>query len=112
MINFKSLFDDGKLTDLGKEVFGKFASQVEEFITNSSFKYMTSSEIQAIGVLMSSIVGNSISNHMQIKYEFSEKFNKMSDEEFEAYLLNKYGPNYMLTSLTSEEYERIEPYYY
>lgn len=36
-----------------------------------------------------------------------EKFSEMSDEEFEEYLKEKYGPKWILISLTDEEYDRV-----
>lgn len=39
----------------------------------------------------------------------TKTLDEMTNEEFEEYLKDKYGPNWLCVALTDEEYDRVEP---
>lgn len=69
-------------------------------------KDMDESELRVLGGSLQKIVGDLISDRIQQKKQIAQEFAAMDDEEFYSYLKGKYGDNWRLVSLTSEELGR------
>ncbi len=95
--------ENGFLSEEGERVFkelldGKIATLLKQ--GNSE------NEIRLIGSLIQKRVGDAVSNAVQAKREIAAKFAAMNDKQFQAYLVAKYGDNWMFQSLTPDELDR------
>lgn len=104
----KSLYgDNGHLTDHGVHVTHSVKMAVYKLLNiNEEVKQMGEDELRTLGAALQKIVGDQISDRIQLKNEVARKLAAMKDEEFYTHLKEKYGDNWMLVSLTGEELER------
>ncbi len=94
--------ESGQLTDEGKKLFD---SHLE--IDNILSIAHSEAEIRTLGSIISSHIGNLVSFKVS---EFILKGNllwKMTDDEFEQFIKNKYPS--LFISMTEEEVERFDP---
>lgn len=95
------------LNDEGKLVAAPLCKALKDIFETNEVKDMSSSEIRAFGATLSKIVGDTISNKLQEKLDKNIEVFKMTDGQFIDHLKSKYGPHYMLRTVTEEEYNRL-----
>jgi hypothetical protein len=99
--------DNGFLSEDGKRMLLEFNTAIENLMTTDEVDDMSETELRAMGSVLSKIVGDTITNRISRKLQETDKFTAMSDIEFESYLTNKYGNNWVFVSLTPEELSRV-----
>lgn len=101
--------DNAQLTDEGKQVLKPLSEALEQIFGTQTVKDMSVQEIETLASNMAKMVADFVFDKKIVKNEIVKKFNEMTDEQFEAYLKAKYGPQYMLVGLTKEELDRVPP---
>jgi hypothetical protein len=104
----KSLYkENGLLSEHGQCVVSPVKTAIFKLLNiNEEIKEMGENELRNLGSSLQKIVGDLISDRIQLKNEVARKLAAMKDDEFYAHLKEKYGDNWMLVSLTGEELER------
>lgn len=95
--------ENGFLSEYGAESFKQLDDEINVLLNSANDE----TELRLIGTLIQKRVGDAISNKAQAKKEIAAKFASMTDEQFEGYLKAKYGKNWLLVSLTPEEFARV-----
>ena len=100
----KKLFqENGFLSEEGERVFKELLdSKIATLLKQGE----SETEIRLIGGLIQKRVGDAVFDAVQGKREIAAKYAAMNDEQFQAYLVAKYGDNWMFQSLTPEELDR------
>ena len=98
--------DNGFLTEAGQKALSQFKGTLEDLFASKLVKDMSEAELRVLGCNLASIVGDAISNRLQAKRNVTKKFQAMDDKQFQAYLVAKYGDNWMFQSLTPDELDR------
>ena len=98
--------ENGFLSEYGKGNFEKYLDKEVKMLLKTGD---SENEINLIGSLIMKRIGDLIFDQIQSKKKIDNKFKYMNDKEFELYLASKYGPQWLLKSLTTEEYERCPP---
>lgn len=103
----KLFTEQGFLNKDGEKAVTKLKSELERLLTEAKAE-----DIQTLGCILHKIVGDAVSDAALAKRQLTNKFNAMSDEEFDLYLKNKYEPIvgaqwFLKAPLTEEEGERI-----
>lgn len=104
----KLIKDTGFLNEAGEKFIFKFKSHLEYLFRCPEIKEMTENELRTFGAVIVGIVNNSITKHICIHNAVMKELNSMTDDQFTSYLKDKYGKDYMLVSLTKEEFERVK----
>jgi hypothetical protein len=99
--------DNGFLSEEGKRMLLEFNTAIENLMATDEVDDMSETEIRALGSVLAKIVGDVISNRISRKLQENVKFEAMSDDDFETYLKNKYGDNWVFMTLTPEEFKRV-----
>lgn len=100
----KLLSETGFLTSEGKAEFEKaLAPAVKDILSLAT----SENECNMLGSTLVQYVAEMISVRRSRIKETASKFDAMSDVEFEQYLKDKYGENYLFVSLTDEEMRRV-----
>jgi hypothetical protein len=104
----KKIFDgNGILNETGKNLLLDFNTALDNLMSSDEVYDMSESEIRTLGSVLAKILGDRISHRIANKVKTTSKLDKMTDEEFEKYLLDKYGSNWHFLSLSPEEYARV-----
>lgn len=90
-----------------KQLLGEFKYALEKIMASDEVYEMSQTEVRNLGATLSKVVGDTICEQIAIRLKARNKFFKMTDQEFENYLKDKYGPNWAFMSCTPEEYERV-----
>jgi hypothetical protein len=95
--------ENGFLSEEGERVFkeildGKIATLLKQGTSEN--------EIRIIGGLIQKRVGDAVADAVQVRREIVSKYAAMTDKQFQAYLVAKYGDNWMFQSLTPDELDR------
>lgn len=94
------------LTEDGKELLNPLKNSLEKLFSSKEISSMSESEKRIFCDSVANLVGTFLSNVRQT-HKNENPFFLMSDDQFKEYLQNKYGPNYILKSLTKEEFDRV-----
>lgn len=95
--------ENGFLSDEGKKALAGLKETLEGVLASPEGRDLTDNELQALQANVANMVGNLFSNTLQARSEESKMLDRMTDEQFELYLFEKYGDNWMLVSLTKQE---------
>lgn len=95
--------EDGNLSDYGNATFKAALDGEVKLILGMA---NTEAELQIIGSLLLKRVADLISEQRAVTKQFTSKLDKMTDDQFEAYLKIKYGARWPLQTLRTEELER------
>jgi hypothetical protein len=110
MSSFDKLYkDNGILTEEGKNLLAPVEEALRKVFASPEVREMSISQLRTLGSSLSHLVGETTSNVIQGKTELTNRMEKLTDEQFEAYLKAKYGDKWMLVSLTPEEFARVRP---
>jgi hypothetical protein len=90
-----------------KQLLGKFRYALEEIMASDEVYEMSQTEVRNLGSALAKVVGDVICDQIAIRLQARNKFFKMTDEEFENFLKEKYGKHWVFMSLTPEEFERV-----
>lgn len=99
--------DNSYLSDEGKQILKPLSEALEKVFGTQDIKDMSVQEMNVLGSNMAKMVGDFVFEKTRAKNDLTRKFNEMNDPQFEAYLKAKYGEMWMLTSLTTEELDRL-----
>ncbi len=99
--------ENGFLSDEGKSALAEFSEALNGVLRSPEGQDLTDSELLALQANMAKIVGDLISNTLQARSEETKMLNHITDEQFESYLQEKYGDNWMLVGLTKQEQIRL-----
>lgn len=103
----KLLKQTGEFSEEGKLAMLEFRTALENLMSSDEVREMSQSELRVLGSLLAKETGDAISFRISDKLQRTAAFEKMSDEEFETYLKEKYGSIWQLISLTPEEQARV-----
>lgn len=95
--------ENGMISEEGERVFQEILDSKIAVILKQA---ENETELRILGSLIMGRVGNAITDQIQAKQAIKNKFDTMSDDQFYGYLRAKYGEQWMLVSLTSEELAR------
>ena len=98
--------DNGLLTEKGKEVLAPVQKALDAVLQHDDISRMSDIELQVIGAALAKMVGDTISWKRQAKRDMTNKLFAMTDEQFDAYMRDKYNGDWLLVSLTEEELAR------
>jgi len=98
---------NGEFTEEGNRAVSKFRTALEGLMDSTEVKSMSQAELRVLGSLLAKEAGDAISLRIEEKIRSTSRFEKMTDEEFEDYLLEKYGSNWQLTPMSPEELDKI-----
>jgi len=98
---------NGEFTEEGNRAVSKFRTALESLMDSTEVKSMSQAELRVLGSLLAKEAGDAISLRIEEKIRSTSRFEKMTDEEFEDYLLEKYGSNWQLTPMSPEELDKI-----
>lgn len=87
----------------------EYQELVDKIITHPDIDYLTSDELEMYAESILKILFSKVRAKMTEKQDLAIMLEKMSNEEFEEYLKNKYGPRWMLVTLLPEELDRCPP---
>ena len=98
---------NGVLTEEGKTLLLDFNTALDNLMASDNVMDMTENDLRLLGSYLSSVIGNRISKRISTKLQTKSQFDAMTDDEFYAYLQQKYGQLWRLLTLTHEEYHRV-----
>lgn len=98
--------ENGLLSSHGENVTYGLSQALSKLLSDPHISEMSEHELRTFGGALQKIVGDAISNKIQAKKDLSSRFAAMSDEQFEGFLKVKYGPRWILVSMTPEELDR------
>lgn len=102
----KMFRDNGFLTEEGKKVLQPLHDGLMEVISSKDVRDMSVAELRTLGANLAKAVGDTISEQIFARTQVSNRFEAMTDEQFEGYLRAKHGDRWMFATLTSAELER------
>jgi hypothetical protein len=100
--------EGGVLSDYGKGFLKRLTDNLESALSSEEVRSMSVSQLRTFGGILAKLIGDAVSNRMEIKSNYENRFSIMSDNEFETYLKNKYGEKWTLTPLSKDEFARCE----
>ncbi len=95
--------ENGFLDDEGKKALAGLKEALEGVLASPEGKSLSDNELQTLQANVANMVGNIFSNAIQARSEEAEMLNHMTDEQFDSFLQEKYGNQWMLTVLTRQE---------
>lgn len=99
--------ENGFLSEEGQKAFAPVVSALETLMTSPEVRKMSENEMRLLGSNLASLAGNTVSNAIQARNNIINSLSKMSNEQFYAFLKAKYGDQWMMVSLTPEEFNRL-----
>jgi|SRR5579859_2329087 len=104
------IFDkSGNLTDLGEKLTANFQHSLQELMNSLEISQVPENQLCQVGDFLSKILSEAIFKKKVEKQQLTNQINTMNDEDFLAYLKNKYGAYgnlYKPLQLSFEEYTR------
>ena len=97
----------GVITPEGKRLMIDLLYGLDQVMTSDEVSAMSEGELRVLGTYLAKVMAEAISAKISKKLQLQSSFDAMSDEEFEAYLKEKYGSVWNLVTLTKEEYQRV-----
>lgn len=99
--------ENGYLSDHGKEALAKFKTVLTELFSLPEVKDMNEAEVLTLQANMLNLISRQVSGEILSRKEEVVRLAALSDEHFDSFLAEKYGPDYMLkASLTKAESDR------
>jgi hypothetical protein len=98
---------NGVLTKDGIDLLLEFNTALDNLLASDEVHDMSESEIRTLGSVLAKILGDRISNRIASKIQTISQFDKMTDKEFEEHLINRYGNNWTMLTLSPEEFARL-----
>jgi hypothetical protein len=98
---------NGVLTKDGLDLLLELNTALDNLMASDHVMDMTENDLRLLGSHLSSMIGNIISKRISTKLQTKTQFDIMTDDEFYAYLEQKYGQLWRLLTLTHEEYHRV-----
>jgi predicted house-cleaning noncanonical NTP pyrophosphatase (MazG superfamily) len=106
---YKIFKEDGTLSLYGKKVFEQLHYTLSEKIASPEVRALTHNQLLILKSHLSQLVGDLISEIALDKKQSASYLSSLTDEEFEAYMKNKYGEHWEFEACTPEELDRVKP---
>ncbi len=100
---------NGFLSEEGKRMLIDFRDALDNILSKDEVREMTFAQVQTLGSNLHKMVGDAISDRISNRMQFANNLEKMTDEQFEAYLEAKYGNIWRFITLNPEELARVRP---
>jgi hypothetical protein len=94
---------NGSLNENGKRLLTHFKGALDQLFNSMELHDLNKTELLMLSTTMLSMVSNRITNRLAFKQKKSDEFRAMTDQEFEAYMNEKYGSVWKFLELTEEE---------
>jgi hypothetical protein len=104
----KYFTDNGFLSEEGKKLVEDFNFGLAVTFMQEAVKSMSENELRTLGANLGKIIGDLISDTLLARVLLKNELDAMTDEHFTAYMKAKYGKNWMLISITDEEFGRVK----
>ena len=104
--------ENGQLSPEGENLLVTFKSAIEMLFDTDECQDLTATELRMLNRNMLSMLNDRFSRRFAIKAQRETQLQELNDEEFKAYLDEKYGTIWELTGLeglTEEEVRRLSP---
>jgi len=102
--------ETGFLNEEGEQAVQGFKDALEMLLNQPEAQAMSEGELRTLGCVLQSIVGNTMSNRLRGERQNATPFDSMTDAQFDAYLQEKYGAEWMTKCLTAPEMRRAMKY--
>jgi hypothetical protein len=100
--------ENGLLSEHGLNVTSQVKMAIYKLLNqNDEIKQLSEGELRTLGGSLQKIVGDLIAERIQFTNQVAKKFAEMNDKQFYGYLEEKYGDDWMLVSLSKEEFDRL-----
>ena len=99
---------NGFLSEDGKRLVEDFNFGLAGTFLQDAVKNMSETELRTLGANLNKIISDLISNTILAKNNLRKELESMTDDQFVAYMKAKYGKNWMLLSITDEEFNRVK----
>jgi hypothetical protein len=103
----KLLKENGEFSEEGNQAMSEFRLALAKLIDSDDVRDMSQAQLRTLGGLLAKETGDRISFRISDKLQRAARFEKMSDEEFETHLKEKYGDVWQFTTLNPEELARV-----
>lgn len=98
--------ETGFLTEEGEKAVQDFRHALDSLLNQPEAQAMGEGELRTLGCCLQNIVGNTMSNCIRAEKQDANHLNSMTDEQFDKYLQDKYGDEWMTKALPPEEIKR------
>lgn len=98
--------ETGFLTTEGESLLLGIQGALESLFDTEEVQDLSETEVRLLGSNIMNMVADRVSRRMAFKKQIDNQFSAMSDQEFDTYLEDKYGPRWMLMTLSEEEIAR------
>lgn len=98
--------ETGFLNEEGEKAVQGVKDALETLLNQPEAQAMGEGELRTLGCVLQNIVGNTMSNCIRTKKQNAGPFDGMTDEQFEKYLQDKYGAEWLTKALLPEELRR------
>lgn len=98
--------ETGFLSEEGDGAVMDFKIALNRLLLQPEVQAMGEIELRTLSCVLHNLVGNIMSNHMRAEKLAAGPFDSMTDEQFDKYLQDKYGAEWMTKSLQPEEIKR------
>lgn len=107
MSSFSKLYKENTfLTEEGKQFLAPVQEALDKVFASSVGRELTITQIRILGSTLAHMVGEKVSNTIQERSDVTATLDSMNDDEFKAYMANKYGEKWIFHTATTEELER------
>lgn len=98
---------NGTLTPEGKRLILHYTGAIDILFNTEECADLSMDELKVLQTNMLAYLNDKFARRLAHKQAIIDKLNQMSDQEFEAYLKEKYGSVWPLLTLSHEEYARV-----
>lgn len=110
MIDMSKWFqENGFLSEEGKRALIEVRDELENVLGQDEVREMSVQELQTLQCNLMKMVGDAMSQKIAYRQQISNEYAHLTDDQFYAYLQEKYGSLWQFMSLTPEELARIPP---
>ena len=87
----------------------EYTQLIDRILSHPDTIQMTSDELELYAEKILKILFSKVRAKMTEKQNLAIQLDRMTNEEFEEYMSNKYGPKWMLVTILPEELDRCSP---
>src|ERR1017187_9288398 len=99
--------ENGILSNEGEKAMIEVRDELDNFLDHDEVEDMSVSELQTLGACLANFVADRIHKKIIRRHQMHNRLEAMTDEEFYAYLKEKYGDHiWQFCTLTPEELAR------
>ena len=99
--------ETGTPTAEGQKILGTVKLAIQDLVESDAVYRLNQAELLTLGGHLAKIAGEAISNKIAYKLRLTHKYQSMTDDEFRAYLKDKYGNCWPIVSIEVEELQRM-----